>query len=346
MTTLFDPLDRAGFISLRNRTVMSAMSRGFAGDGHHATEAMRNYYARRAAAGAGLILTEGTVIHQSGDGWNDAPYIASDAHAESWRPVTDAVHAEGGAIACQLWHTGRISHSDYTVEQPVSSTNIAAAGINRQNGKPYGEPRALTPDEMPTIYGYYADAARRSLDIAGFDAVELHTGHGYLADQFLDARVNDRTDQYGGSVENRCRFMLELVAAVLKAVPAERVIARISPSRFMGGLYDWPDLDAMIAYLIPALRDLGLNALDISCANAVYADTAGRIVRMVRPLWDGVLIGGASLTVEQAEAELDAGLLDAVTWGRAFIANPDLVEKMKHGTPWVPFDDKMRDTLV
>jgi 2,4-dienoyl-CoA reductase-like NADH-dependent reductase (Old Yellow Enzyme family) len=328
MTTLFDPLDRAGFIPLRNRTVMSAMSRGFAGEGHHATAAMRDYYARRAAAGAGLILTEGTVIHQSGDGWNDAPYIASDAHAESWRPVTEAVHAEGGAIACQLWHTGRISHSDYTVVQPVSSTNVAAAGINRQNGKPYGEPHALTPDEMPTIYGYYADAARRALGIAGFDAVELHTGHGYLADQFLDARVNDRTDQYGGSVENRCRFMLELVEAVLAAVPAERVIARISPSRFMGGLYDWPDLDAMIAYLVPALRERGL------------------VARMVRPLWDGVIIGGASLTMEQAEAELDAGLLDAVTWGRAFIANPDLVAKMRNGAEWVPFEDKMRETLV
>lgn len=345
MTTLFDPLDRPDFIRLRNRTVMSAMSRGFAAEGHHATPEMRDYYQRRAAGGAGLILTEGTLVHQSGDGWNNAPYIATDAHAESWRPVVDAVHAAGGAIACQLWHTGRISHEDYTVVQPVSSTNVAATGINRQNGKPYGEPRALTTEEMPTIYGYFADAARRAIDV-GFDAVELHTGHGYLADQFLDARVNDRTDNYGGSVENRCRFTLELIEAVLKAVPAERVIARISPSRFMGGIYDWPDLEAMIAYFIPAVQDLGLKALDISCANSVYADTAGRIVRMVRPLWNGVLIGGASLSIADANAELDAGLLDAVTWGRAFIANPNLVEKMKSGATWTPFEDAMRDTLV
>lgn len=345
MTTLFDPLDRPDFIRLRNRTVMSAMSRGFAAEGHHATPEMRDYYQRRAAGGAGLILTEGTLVHQSGDGWNNAPYIATDAHAESWRPVVDAVHAAGGAIACQLWHTGRISHEDYTVVQPVSSTNVAATGINRQNGKPYGEPRALTPEEMPTIYGYFADAARRAIDV-GFDAVELHTGHGYLADQFLDSRVNDRTDNYGGSVENRCRFTLELIEAVLKAVPAERVIARISPSRFMGGIYDWPDLDAMIAYFIPAVQDRGLKALDISCANSVYADTAGRIVRMVRPLWNGVLIGGASLSIADANAELDAGLLDAVTWGRAFIANPNLVEKMKSGATWTPFEDAMRDTLV
>lgn len=346
MTTLLDPLDHPGFIALRNRTVMSAMSRGFAGEGHHPTAAMRDYYERRATGGVGLILTEGTLVHQSGDGWNDAPYIASDAHAESWRPVVDAVHGAGAAIACQLWHTGRISHSDYTIEQPVSSTNVAAAGINRQNGKPYGEPRALRPDEMPTIYGYFADAARRAIDIAGFDAVELHIGHGYLADQFLDARVNDRTDHYGGSVENRCRFALELVDAVLKAAPAERVIARISPSRFMGGIYDWPDLDEMIAYFIPALQDRGLRALDISCANSDYFETSGRIVRMVRPLWNGVLLGGASLTVDQAEAELQAGLLDAVTWGRAFIANPDLVAKIKNSAEWTPFEDAMRATLV
>ncbi len=346
MTTLLDPLNHSGFIALRNRTVMSAMSRGFAGEGHHATAAMRDYYKRRADGGVGLILTEGTLVHESGDGWNNAPYIASDAHAESWKPVVDAVHQSGAAIACQLWHTGRISHSDYTVVQPVSSTNIAAGGVNRQNGKPYGEPRALTPDEMPTIYGYFADAARRSIEIAGFDAVELHVGHGYLADQFLDARVNDRTDQYGGSVENRCRFALELIEAVLKAVPADRVIARISPSRFMGGLYDWPDLEEMIAYFIPALQKLGLVALDISCANANYFDTAGRIVRMVRPLWNGVLIGGASLTAEQANTELEAGLLDAVTWGRAFIANPDLVAKIESGAAWAPFEDAMRETLV
>jgi N-ethylmaleimide reductase len=345
VTLLLQKLDRADFIPLRNRTVMSAMSRGFAADGHHATDAMRDYYQKRADGGVGLILTEGTIIHPSGDGWNNAPFIASDAHAESWRPVVDAVHQSGAAIACQLWHCGRISHSDYTGGAPVSATNQAAAGVNRQNGKPYGEPRALLAEEMPTIYGYYVDAARRALGV-GFDAVELHVGHGYLADQFLDARVNDRTDQYGGSVENRCRFALELIEAVLKAVPSDRVIARISPSRFMGGIYNWPDLEDMLAYFIPALRDLGLVALDISCANSTYSETAGEIVRAVRPMWSGVLMGGASLTVAQAEAELEAGLLDAVTWGRAFIANPDLVEKIESSAPWAAFEDTMRDTLV
>lgn len=345
MTRLLDPLDRPDFLTLRNRSVMSAMSRGFADEGHRATPAIRDYYRRRADGGVGLILTEGTVIHQSGDGWNNAPYIQTDAQARSWRPVIDAVHAGGARIACQLWHTGRISHADYTGDAPVSSTALAAAGINRQNGKPYGDPRALDAAEMPTVYGYYVDAARRAFEV-GFDAIELHLGHGYLADQFLDARVNDRADAYGGSVENRCRFALELVGEVLASCPADRVIARISPSRMMGGRYDWPDLDAMLAYFIPALQQLGLRALDVSCANAPYFETSGAIVRKVRPIWSGVLIGGASLTGEQAEAELAAGLLDCVTWGRAFLANPDLVRKVEQGREWTPFEDSMREVLT
>ena len=345
MTMIFDAFDKPGFLPVRNRTVMSAMSRGFASEGHHPNNAMHDYYVRRAAAGVGLILTEGTIIDQSGDGWNSAPYIASDAHVKSWQPIVAAVQGEGALIACQLWHAGRISHEDYTIVQPVSSTNRAAEGINRQNDKPYGVPRALETDEIPLIYQLYVDAATRSLD-AGFDAVELHLGHGYLADQFLDSRVNDRTDRYGGSIENRCRFTLELVEQVLSVVASDRLVARISPSRFMGTILDWPDLEEMIVYLIPALRELGLTALDVSCANSNYHETSGRVVRMVRPLWDGVIIAGASLSMADAERELSDGWIDLVTWGRAFIANPDLVAKMRTGDTWASFTPEMRDVLV
>lgn len=342
---LFSPLAKAGFIPLRNRTVMSAMSRSFATDDRFATLDMAEYYRKRAAGGAGLILTEGTIIDKSGDGWVRAPYISSDAHAEAWRPVVDAVHAEGGAIACQLWYMGRISHEDFTGEPPVSSTNRAAAGVNRQNNKPYGEPRALAAGDMQALYQLFVDAARRALAV-GFDAVELHGANGYIVDQFLDGQVNDRTDQYGGSVENRCRFLLELVDAVVAVVPAHKVMLRISPSRFMGGLYEWPDMEAMIAYVVPELAKRGLGALDISCANSIYADTSGRVVRMVRPLWPGVLIAGASLSVAAAEAEVAQGHIDAVTWGRLFIANPDLAAKMLNGAELVTFEDCMRRTLI
>lgn len=345
MTQLFTPLEGRGFIPLRNRAVMSAMSRSHADTDHRPTVAMRNYYERRALGGVGLILTEGTIIHPSGDGWKGAPHIATKEQAAAWRPVVEAVHAGGAAIACQLWHMGRISHAEFTGRAPVSSTNRAAAGLNRQNNKPYGRPRPLEASEIPTIYAHYTDAACRALD-AGFDAVELHMGHGYLPDQFLDGNVNDRGDEYGGSVENRCRFALELVERVLKTVPAERVIARISPSRFMDGVYDWPDLEKMLAHLVPALDRIGLRALDVSCANSDYFQTSALIVRTIRPLYRGVIMAGASLTQAQAEQELALGHLDCVTWGRAFIANPDLITRFRQGTEPRPFDDSMRATLI
>lgn len=345
MSPLLTPLASPHF-EARNRTVMSAMTRGFADADHCATPEIADYYRRRAEGGVGLILTEGVVIHPTADGYKDVPRIATQNQADSWRPVVEAVHAAGAKIACQLWHCGRISHSDFTDgHAPVSSTARAAEGINRQNDKPYGVPRALDAEEMPEVYAQFVDAAHRALS-AGFDAVELHLGHGYLADQFLDARVNDRTDQYGGSVQNRCRFALELLDRVFAEVAPDRVFARISPSRWMGGLYDWPDLDEMLDYLIPEMWDRGLRILDVSCANADYFATSGRIVRSIRPRWDGILLGGASLSQEQAEAEVSGGRLDMVTWGRSFLANPDLPRRIENGAPWRPFENEMRNVLA
>jgi len=345
MSPLLTPL-ASPFFEARNRTVMSAMTRGFADSDHCATPEIADYYRSRAEGGVGLILTEGVVIHPTADGYKDVPRIATAAQAESWRHVVDAVHEAGAKIACQLWHCGRISHSDFTDgATPVSSTTRAAEGINRQNDKPYEAPRALAAAEMPEVYGQFVDAAHRALSV-GFDAVELHLGHGYLADQFLDARVNDRTDQYGGSVQNRCRFTLELLERVLAEVPSDKVMARISPSRWMGGLYDWPDLDEMLAWLIPEMWDRGLRILDISCANADYFATSGRIVRSVRPLWNGVLLGGASLSQADAEAEVRDGHLDMVTWGRSFLANPDLTRRIENGAVWRPFENEMRNVLA
>ncbi|CAA7621640.1 alkene reductase [Magnetospirillum sp. UT-4] len=340
---LVTPADVPVLGPVQSRVAMAAMTRSFAAD-HLATQAMLDYYRRRAADGVGLILTEGVIIHRSGDGYNNTPHIETDAQAESWRPVVAAVQAAGARIACQLWHCGRISHSDYTGAAPVSSTSRAAEGINRQNDKPFGTPRALEAGEMATVYGYYTDAAKRALAV-GFDAVQLHFGHGYLADQFLDARVNDRTDSYGGSVENRCRFVLECLEAVMAAVPAGRVMVRISPSREMNGPYDWPDMEAMLDHLLPAFAARGLRMLDISCAAADYHKTSGRVIRMVRPKWQGLLIGGASLTPEQGEAELRDGLVDMVTWGRALIANPDFVSRVRSGRGLEAFDRAMLGEL-
>lgn len=331
---------------LQSRIVMTAMTRSFAGPGHVATAQMAEYYARRAAHGVGLVLTESIAVDPSGDGFPTAPRLHTRAQAESWRAVVDAVHTAGAPIAAQLLHCGRITHEDYTDGiQPVSSTDRRAGGINRRNGKPYGEPRRLPASELREV----ADVHRRSAALAlsaGFDLVELHLAHGYLADQFFDARVNDRTDEYGGSVVNRCRFGLELTRALMEECGPERLMVRISPSRWMGGLYDWPDLEEMLAHVVPAFDALGLRMLDVSCARADYHATSGRILRSVRPLWPHFLVGGASLPAEEAQQELDAGLVDMVTYGRWLIANCDLVERMRAGLPLAPYDESLLDVLA
>lgn len=341
-----EPFESALLGKLKNRTVMAAMTRGFADKDHCATQLMKEYYERRAQDGIALILTEGVIIHPSGDGYNSVPHIANSQQAQSWLPVIEAVHKHNSKIACQLWHCGRISHSDYTGGiPPVSSTNKPAEGMNRQNQKPFGTPIALTKEGISEVHDYYIQAVERALSV-GFDAVQLHLGHGYLADQFFDARINDRTDEYGGSVENRCRFAIELTQKVLSKFPHEKIMVRISPSRDMGGIYDWPDMEAMLMHLLNAFWSQGIRTLDISCANADYFKTSGRVVRMARPQWKGILMGGASLTPEQASSEISEGLLDMITWGRFVLANPDFITKLKDNRPLTEFSREMLGQLL
>lgn len=330
---------------LSSRVVMSAMTRSRAGPGRMATPAMAAYYARRAHGGVALVLTESTAVDPVGAGFPDQPHLCDPDQAASWRPVTKAVHAGGARIFAQLLHCGRISHEDYTGgARPVSSTDRRAAGINRRNGRPYAVPRRLEADELPAIYEQHRRAARLAVD-AGFDGVELHLAHGYLADQFLDARVNDRHDAYGGSVENRCRFALELTERVLRDLGPDRTIVRISPSRWMDGLYDWPDLEQIVGCLVHGFESMGLRILDISCARSDYRATSGRVVRLIRPLWPHTLMAGASLSREAAQAELDSGWVDMVTYGRFLIANPDLVERWRNARELRAYDTTLLDTL-
>lgn len=342
---ILQPFERPPLGRLQSRIAMAAMTRGFCGPGHTATPAMAEYYAKRAAAGVGLVLTEGTVIHSTADGYVNVPHIETREQSDSWRQVVDAVHAAGGRIFCQLWHCGRISHEDFTGGvAPLSSTDIAAEGMNRQNNKPFGTPRAMTGADFGIVQEQFLNAADNALR-AGFDGVQLHLGHGYLIDQFFDARINRRTDKYGGSVANRCRFGVELTEKVIARIGAEKTMVRISPSREMGGLYDWPDLDEMVPYVLGEFDRVGLRLLDISCANADYYRTSGRVIRMARGVWPHVLIGGASLTLAQGEEEVAAGMLDMVTWGRQLIANPDLPVRFRDGLPLAEFDRAMLAAL-
>lgn len=329
---------------------MSAMTRNFADKDHNPTDLMRAYYERRAANGIGLILTEGTIIHPSGDGYPDVPYIYTDAHVEGWKRITDAIHAHGAKIFCQLWHCGRISHPDYLGgELPVSSSAVRPDGNAPHMQVPMVTPRALEHDEIPGIVEMFKEAAKKALE-AGFDGVEIHGGHGYIIEQFFDARINQRTDEYGGSVENRCRFGLEVVKAVLDVAGPDRTALRISPSREMGGsLYEWPDLGQMLNCLIPKLARIGLRILDISCARSdtidIYHATSGKIVRSIRSLWPYIIMAGASLPPKEAEKEIADGLVDLVTYGRFILANPDFVKKITTGKPLVPYDPDMRKRL-
>lgn len=331
---------------LSSRVVMSAMTRSAATPDGVPTPAMAAYYARRAQNAVGLILTESTAVTAVGDGFPNAPRLISEAQVDGWRGVTDAVRAAGAPIFCQLFHAGRITHQDYTDgAQPVSATDRRADGINRRNGKAYAVPRRLKSSELPGVIEEFRIAAAAAIR-AGFDGVELHVAHGYLIDQFLDARINDRDDAYGGSIPNRCRLAIELTEAIVTELGPHRVAVRISPSRWMDGIYDWPEMSAMLAHLVPALDAVGLRMLDVSCARAEYAATSGRAVRLIRPLWRHLLMAGASLSRIDAQAELDTGLLDMVTYGRMLIANPDLVLRWREGRSGLDYDPTMLASLA
>ena len=332
--------------TFQNRIVMSAMTRGFADKNHCATIDILNYYERRAKNNIGLIITEGIIIHPSADGYNNVPHLFTNEQMLSWKKVVGAVHKYKTKIYAQLWHCGRISHSDYTDGvAPVSSTNKQATGTNRQNQKLFGKPRALKLDEMENIYNMFNHSAELALE-AGFDGVEIHMGHGYLIDQFLDANINDRQDKYGGTVENRIRFAIELLNSLIKKIGHEKIMVRISPSRIMGGLYEWPDMMTVLEKLLKEFDSSGLRQLDISCANSNYFETSGKVIKQIKKQWPHLLIGGASLTITQAENEIKEGYLDMVTWGRAILANPDFVKLVEKGLSLKNFDNSMRESLI
>ena len=255
-------IDKVG--TFQNRVVMSAMTRGFADKNHCATQDILNYYEKRAKNDVGLIITEGIIVHPSGNGYNNVPHLFTEEQSLSWKKVVGAVHKYKTKIYAQLWHCGRISHIDYTDGfAPVSSTNNQATGINRQNQKPFGKPRALELNEMKNIYNMFNHSAELALK-AGFDGVQIHMGHGYLVDQFLDANINDRKDIYGGTIENRIRFAIELLNSLIKHIGNEKIMVRISPSRIMGGLYEWPDMMIILEKLLKEFDSSGLRQLDIS----------------------------------------------------------------------------------
>ncbi|WP_327069786.1 alkene reductase [Kitasatospora sp. NBC_01302] len=336
MTTLFTSY-RLGGLTLPNRTVMAPMTRSRAAAGGLATPSMASYYAQRATAG--LIVSEGvqpSLIGQSNPG---TPGLHTDEQVESWRPVTDAVHANGGRIFAQLMHGGRVSHPDTTGLHPVGPSAVPALGevFTATGPQPAPMPRALETAEVPEHAQSYASAARRALD-AGFDGVELHGANGYLISQFLSSNANLRTDRYGGPIANRIRFAVEAVAATVAAVGGERTGIRLSPGVTFWGVEE-TEVRELYTALLTELAPLGLAYVHLE------ATTDEEVLVALRRAWPGTLImnpvfplGPKQTGRDDADHWLALGA-DLISFGRAFIANPDLVERLRGGLPIAPVDE-------
>ncbi len=345
MTTLFDPLT-TGSLSLSNRIVMAPLTRNRSPDATPGA-LTETYYRQRASAG--LIVTEATAITQQGQGYAQVPGLYGAQQLAGWRKVTDAVHESGGKIVVQLWHVGRISHNSL---QPDGGKPVAPSAV-RAKSKTFlvhadgsgeftetSEPRALDLSEIPGIVADYRHAVRAAIDEAGFDGVEIHAANGYLIDQFLRSGSNLRTDQYGGSIENRARLLFEVVDAIIDEIGAGRTGIRLSPVTPANDASD-PEPQSLFEHVAAGLGSRGLAYIhviegatggprdyrqgekdfDYAAFKAAYRNAGGKGAWMVNN----------GYTRELAEAAIEQGLADLVAFGRPFISNPDLVTRLKSG---------------
>ncbi|MCL8024018.1 alkene reductase [Nocardioides bruguierae] len=330
MTQLFESYDLAG-LTLPNRVVMAPMSRVRATVDGLATPQMATYFAQRATAG--LIVTDGVFPNAVGQSNPMIPGLATDAQADSWRQVADAVHTEGGRVFAQLMHGGRITHSSIHGLQPVGPSAVAGPGttFTPTGPAPLEVPRALETAEVPEQAAAYGEAAARAVE-AGLDGVELHGANGYLIGQFLSSNANLRTDLYGGSIENRVRFAVEATAGAVERIGGHRVGIRLSPDAGIWGVEETETRELYLALLEQ------LGALDLAYVHLEATADDGLLLDL-RKAWDGTLLVNPvhpgrpqQANLEDAQKWLDNGA-DLISFGRAFIANPDLVERLRTGAP-------------
>ncbi len=327
MTTLFDPIT-IGDLTLKNRVIMAPLTRARAvNPGRVPNALMAEYYAQRASAG--LILSEATSVTPQGVGYENTPGIWSDEQVEGWKLVTAAVHAKGGKIFMQLWHVGRISDPELLDGQPPVAPSAIAANGHVSLLRPmraYPVPRALETAEIADVVAAYRKGAENAKK-AGFDGVEIHGANGYLLDQFLQDGSNQRTDAYGGPVENRARLMLEVTDAAIDVWGADRVGMHLAPRR---DAHDMGDSDPAGTFGYVA-RELGRRKIAFICAReAQGADSLGPLLKQA---FGGVYIANEKFSLEAAQAALNDGSADAIAWGKDFIANPDLPERLQQGAP-------------
>lgn len=346
MTTLFDPIT-VGDLTFKNRIFMAPLTRMRSTQPGNIPNALNaQYYAQRATAG--LIISEATQITQQGQGYPATPGIHSPEQIEGWKLVTDAVHKEGGKIFMQLWHVGRISHSSHQPNGglPVSASAIQPKGMTFTadwKQVPFETPRALELDEIPGIVADYKKAAQNA-KAAGFDGVEVHSANGYLLDQFLEDGSNKRTDQYGGSIPNRARLLMEVVDSVMEVWGAGRVGVRLSP---YGTFSDMSDSDPvkLFTYVLEQLSDRGIAYAHLIEPRATGAGGSDEVSNhlpstseLFRKAFTGVFISAGGYNAENAKQAVESKLVDAVAFGRIYIANPDLVERLKAGATLTPYN--------
>ena len=331
---LFESVQLGPYL-LRNRIVMAPLTRSRALAGDVPSEIAIEYYRQRSSAG--LIIAEATQISQQGKGYILTPGIYNDAQVKAWKKITDAVHAEGGRIFLQLWHVGRISHPAI---QPSGELPVAPSAI-RPEGNAFTEagfvpmvtPRALRLDEMPGIVEQYRQAAANALT-AGFDGVEIHAANGYLLDQFLRDKTNQRSDAYGGSIENRARLLIEVAGAVTEVWGGNRVGIRISPLSKFGDIAD-SNPQALFTHVVEQL-----NIFKLAYLHVIEGDTGGERtpaggfdLQILRDLFNGAYMANNGYDADLAGQRLNAKQADLVAFGRPFIANPDLVDRMRLDAP-------------
>ncbi len=346
MVTLFDSI-QLGAIKASNRIIMAPLTRGRATKDHIPTPLMIDYYRQRATAG--LIISEGTGISQEGLGWAYAPGIWNKKQIEAWKPITQAVHAEGGHIICQLWHMGRTVHPSFYSSPISSSATTAPKYAHTYDGKkPYAQARALPKEEIPRLIKDYIKAANQAMD-AGFDGVQIHAANGYLIDEFLRDNCNFRTDEYGGSIENRIRLLIEITQAVCKTVGSDRTSVRLSPNEEIQGVHDSNPVPLFIA-ASQALNKENINFLEIReprkgednfiMSTLTDQDFYSPIAPSMRENFKGKFIINGSYNEKSANKVITSNEADAVSFGRPFISNPDLVYRIKNSIPFAPTNAK------
>ncbi|ETP23074.1 hypothetical protein F441_03728 [Phytophthora nicotianae CJ01A1] len=335
-------------VQLKHRVVMAPLTRVRSGDSGVPTDVVKLYYSQRATDG-GLQITEATNISATARGYFGAPGLFREDQVEGWKAVTEAVHAKGGKIFAQLWHTGRVGHplNQPNGQLPVSSSATSFEGVKshavtREGRKDYVTPRALEISEIPGIVADYKRAAENAI-LAGFDGVEVHAANGYLLEQFLCDGVNKRTDAYGGSIENRARIIFEVLKAVLSVVPSSRVGIRLSPFGDTFGCKDSMPHETY-GYVVERLNNYDLAYLHVIERRGRHADSvdapAGGVAHHFRGIYNGVLIAAAGFDRVDAIRAVEDGITDLVAFGRYFISNPDLVERLRTDADLNAFDSK------